>query len=143
MKENPQYFGDFRKRLYKHRVQKEELRANPSDYLFLAKMSHHRIINSYKAVKPVNVIYSQWLGYLSFSNADYYGTEAIAAYRNDPQVNFVYAHTSGHATVENLQTFAEALKPKILVPVHTEYGYKYSKLFDNVTEVEDGRELQI
>jgi len=143
LKEHPEFFGDFRKRLYKHRVHKEELHANPNDYLFLGRMPHFKIIDLYKAVKPVNVIYSQWLGYLSYSNKDHYGAEAIAAYRNDPQVHFVYAHTSGHATVTDLQTFAGALKPKMLVPVHTEYGSKFSKLFDNVTELEDGRELQI
>ncbi|MCK9364876.1 MAG: MBL fold metallo-hydrolase [Syntrophales bacterium] len=143
LKEHTDFFGDFRKRLYKHRVRKEELHANPNDYLFLGKMSHFRIIDLYKAVKPVNVIYSQWLGYLSYSNKDYSGAEAIAAYRNDPQIKFLYAHTSGHATVEDLKTFAGALKPKMLVPVHTEYGSKFSKLFDNVTELEDGRELQI
>jgi ribonuclease J len=143
LKEHPEFFGDFRKRVYKHRVRPEELQANPDGYLFLGKMSHFKFINLYKAVRPVNVIYSQWLGYLSCSNSDYYGAEAIAAYRNDPQINFVYAHTSGHATVEDLQAFARALKPKMLVPVHTEYGSKFTKLFENVTEIEDGREIQI
>jgi ribonuclease J len=143
LKEHPDFFGDFRKHLYKYRVHKEELQADPHDYLFFGRMSHFKIIDLYKAIKPVSVIYSQWLGYLSYSNKNYGGAEAIAAYRNDPQINFVYAHTSGHATVEDLKTFAEALKPKMLVPVHTEYGNKFSKLFDNVTEIEDGRELQL
>ena len=138
LKEHPDFFGDFRKRLYKHRVHKEKLHANPNDYLFLGRMPHFKIIDLYKAVKPVNVIYSQWLGYLSYSNKDHYGAEALAAYRNDPQVNFVYAHTSGHATVEDLKTFAGALKPKRLVPVHTEHANVYSQRFKNVMQLRDG-----
>jgi ribonuclease J len=139
--EHPDVFKDFRKRLYKYRVRKEELQVNPHNYLFLGKMSHFKIIDMYKTVRPVSVIYSQWLGYLSYPDTDYYGAEAIAAYRNDPQVNFVYAHTSGHATVEDLQVFAAALKPKMLVPVHTEYGDKYRDLFDNVKIINDNQIL--
>jgi ribonuclease J len=138
LKKHPDFFGDFRKRLYKHRVHKEEIQASPHDYLSLGKMSHFKIIDLYKTVRPVNVIYSQWLGYLSYSNKDLYGAAAIAAYRNDPRINFVYAHTSGHATVEDLQTFAGALKPKILVPVHTEHANVYSQQFKNVMQLRDG-----
>ncbi|MGD0236764.1 MAG: MBL fold metallo-hydrolase [Syntrophorhabdales bacterium] len=136
--EHPDVFKDFRKRLYKYRVRKEELQANPHDYLFLGKMSHFKMIDLYKTVKPVSVIYSQWLGYLSYSDADYYGAEAIAAYRNDPQVNFVYAHTSGHATVKDLQRFAAAIKPRMLVPIHTEHANVYSQRFKDVVQLRDG-----
>lgn len=138
LSEHPDFFGDFRRRVYKYRVRREELQANPPGFLFFGKMSHFKIIDLYKGDKPVNVIYSQWLGYLSGSKDDYYGAEAISAYRKDPQVNFVYAHTSGHATVEDLQRFAGALKPNMLVPVHTEYSKIFHELFQNVDPIEDG-----
>ena len=143
LKANPDFFGDFRQRVYQHRISKEELRANPAEYLFFSKMSHYKTINLHKKIKPVNVIYSQWLGYLSSTDEDYYGAEAIAGYQNDSQVNFVYAHTSGHATVEDLQTFAEALKPKMLVPVHTECGNLYNDFFENVITLPDNYEFAI
>jgi ribonuclease J len=98
-------------------------------------MSHFRIIDLYRGEIPVNVIYSQWQGYLSSSNDDYYGAEAMAAYRTDPQINFVYAHTSGHATVEDLQKFAGALKPKMLVPIHTEHATVFCEYFQNVLRI--------
>lgn len=41
-------------------------------------------------------------------------------YREDKDVNFVYAHTSGHATIDDLLLFAKALNPKKIVPIHTE-----------------------
>ena len=141
--ENQEFFGDFRKRVYCHRVRKEEMQATPSDYLFLGKMSHYKIIKLYKEVSPVNIIYSQWLGYLSCSNDDYYGAEAMSEFRDDPQVNFIYAHTSGHATVEDLQTFSKALNPKRLIPIHTEYGCKFSELFENVTQIDDAVQLEL
>jgi ribonuclease J len=132
LKEHPEFFGGFRNRIYKYRVQMEELHTNPENYLFFGKMSHFRYINWYKEVVPVNVIYSQWLGYLSSTSSDYFGAKEIAAYKHDPQVNFVYAHTSGHATVKDLQKFATALKPKTVVPIHTEHAGSYNTLFNNV-----------
>ncbi len=143
LKKNRDFFGDFRQRVYQHKISKEEMQANPAEYLFFSKMSHYKTINLHKKIKPVSVIYSQWLGYLSGSDSDYYGSEAIAGYQNDPQVNFVYAHTSGHATVEDLQTFAAALNPKILVPVHTEHGNLFNDFFENVIQLSDNFEFMI
>lgn len=143
LQNNSDYFGDFRKRIYRQRVTKEDLHQSPADYLCIGKMSQHRIIDLYKTERPVNVIYSQWLGYLKCTNEEYFGAEQFALYLSDPQINFVYAHTSGHATVEHLQAFAAALKPKMLVPVHTEYGDNYVQLFDDVEVVHDGQTIEI
>lgn len=143
VKANPDFFGDFRRRVYQQRVLPKVLKAKPSGYLFFCKMSHFRTLNSYKVAMPINVIYSQWLGYLKCTNDEYFGAEEVAAYQSDPQVDFVYAHTSGHAAVEDLQTFAAALKPKLLVPVHTEYSYQYKELFDNVAEYSDGAVYEV
>jgi ribonuclease J len=138
LKAHPVFFGDFRRRVYNYRVTKEELAASPTDFLYLGKMSHFKVIDLYRGEKPVNVIYSQWKGYLSSSNDNYYGAEAVAAFQHDPQVNFVYAHTSGHATVEDLQKFAEALTPKMLVPVHTECSEDFEKIFSKAERSTDG-----
>jgi len=139
LKANPDYFGDFRKRLYLHRVKREELHATPESFLYFGKMSSFHLIDEFKnAAAPVNVIYSQWLGYLDGKHADYYGSDQIAAYRSDPAVNFVYAHTSGHAPVEDLKKLATALKPRMLVPIHTEHAERFQDHFENVTLIGDG-----
>ena len=139
LKANPDYFGDFRKRLYRHRVRREELHAAPGSFLYFGKMSSFRLIDEFKnAAAPVNVIYSQWLGYLDGEHADYYGSDQIAAYRSDPAVNFVYAHTSGHAPLKDLQKLAAALKPKMLIPIHTEDAEGFRGQFENVTTLTDG-----
>jgi ribonuclease J len=139
LKANPVYFEDFRKRLYCHRVKREELRATPESFLYFGKMSSFRLIDEFKnAAAPVNVIYSQWLGYLDGNHAGYFGSDNISACRSDPAVNFVYAHTSGHAPVEDLKRLAEALKPKMLIPIHTEHGEDFSQIFANVVTLNDG-----
>jgi ribonuclease J len=144
LKANPDYFGDFRKRLYRHRVKREELYATPEAFLYFGKMSSFRLINAFKdAVTPVNIIYSQWLGYLDGTHAGYFGSEKIGAFRSDPAVNFVYAHSSGHAPVADLQKLAAALKPRQLVPIHTAYGEEFSQLFANVVTLNDGEVFEL
>jgi ribonuclease J len=139
LKANPAYFGDFRKRLYLHRVKREELQATPEAFLYFGKMSSFRLINAFKnAAALVNVIYSQWLGYLDGSHADYFGSDKISAFRSDPAVNFIYAHSSGHAPLKDLQKLAAALKPKMLVPIHTEDAEGFRSNFENVTTLMDG-----
>lgn len=144
LKANPRYFGDFRRRVYQQRVKWAEMTANPGQYLYFGKMSSFRKINAFKQDgRPVNVIYSQWRGYLDGAHADYYGSEQIAGFRADPEINFVYAHTSGHVPLQELQRFAAALKPKVLIPVHAEHGDEFEKYFDNVTTLTDGMPFEV
>ena len=135
---NPDYFGSFTRRAYKHLITDRELKAAPEQFLVLSKMSRHKMISQFKRNMPVNVIYSQWQGYLKCTNDEYFGAEEISTFRNDPMVNWVYAHTSGHATVKDLQTFAKALNPKMLVPVHTEHSTHFNNIFKNVEIYQDG-----
>ena len=142
LKANPDYFGDFRKRLYRRRVKREELHATPESFLYFGKMSSFRLIDEFKnAAAPVNVIYSQWLGYLAGNHPEYFGSDRISAYQTDLDVNFVYAHTSGHAPLKDLQKLAAALKPKMLIPIHTEDAEGFRSTFENVTTLEDGEQF--
>lgn len=143
LKENVDYFDNFAKRVWNHRVRMEELEAHPAKYLFFAKMSHFKWMYRFRERGSLNLIYSQWRGYLNCSDEEYFGAEEIAALRDDPQVNFTYAHTSGHATLEDLKNYAGAISPKSLVPIHTEFGEDYSDYFENVNVLEDGMSLQI
>jgi ribonuclease J len=139
LKTNPDYFGDFRKRLYRHRVMPKELRETPEAFLYFGKMSGFRFIDKFKnAAAPVNVIYSQWLGYLDGSHLEYFGSDKISRYRSDPEINFIYAHSSGHAPLKDLQKLAAALKPKMLIPIHTEDAKGFRSKFENVMTLMDG-----
>ena len=143
LKANPDYFGDFRKRLYRYRVKREELHATPDAFLYFGKMSSFRLIDEFKSdAGLVNVIYSQWLGYLDGTHPEYFGSDKIAACRSDPAVNFVYAHTSGHAPVEDLQKMAAALNPRILVPIHTEYGEEFSQVICERSHTQRWRDVR-
>ncbi|MDQ7060829.1 MAG: MBL fold metallo-hydrolase RNA specificity domain-containing protein [Sulfurimonas sp.] len=57
--------------------------------------------------------------------------------------NWIYAHTSGHADLPALQKFASSLKPKKLIPIHTEFKDKFAEHFENVMILEDGESFDI
>lgn len=86
------------------------------------------IIKGIENVKGAKIIYSMWEGYL---------TEKFKDYCKDKGMEIVHAHTSGHATQEDLKSFAEALNPKILIPIHTFHAEDYPAIFSNVTILRD------
>ncbi|MBU4175190.1 MAG: MBL fold metallo-hydrolase [Planctomycetes bacterium] len=145
VKENPEFFGDFKEDLFRseQRVLPEALKSSPEEYLQVIRVSGARLISRYISDEPVNIIYSQWLGYLEEEGQRMYGVEELNKLREDPRVNFIYAHTSGHAVLEDLKRFAHALGPKMLIPIHTEYPGEFEQHFDNVIVLEDGQELVV
>lgn len=86
------------------------------------------ILNKIKDVAGAKIAYSMWDGYLN---------EEFKAFCEDKGLVIEYIHTSGHASLDDLKTFAMALKPKVLIPIHTFYADKYKELFDRVKVLKD------
>ena len=145
-KERPR-FAQFINTVFKHTVSNETLHERPDRFLLLGKIGYTttKLIESFVSASPVNIIYSQWLGYLKCTGTENRYVEAMSSFQRGeiPGFVFTYAHTSGHATVKDLQKFAGALKPKMLVPVHTECAESFIGLFNNVVLLQDGTEHTI
>jgi len=127
-------FGKFMRMVFEHTISGDELHECPSRYLVLGKLHSGRVIQSFVAREPISVIYSQWQGYLKCCDAEYYGAETMNAFKQGliDGIEYHYAHTSGHATVSDLQAFANALNPKVLVPIHTEHPAAFTDLFSHM-----------
>ena len=87
-----------------------------------------------KGLRGARIIYSMWLGYLD---------DKFKAYCEREGLIIEPVHTSGHAIIEDLQAFASALNPRVLIPIHTFEAKKYPELFENVKILQDGEEYQI
>jgi ribonuclease J len=84
-------------------------------------------------IPPNSVLfYSQWDGYMVEQSF-----KPVEVFCKKHGVDILQAHTSGHATVEDLRRFASALNPNTLVPIHTFGAEKFHELFKNVRELED------
>ena len=108
-----------------------EMNVSRSKYLMLSRDNSlfPSIVKSLDDTNGAKLIYSMWKGYL---------TEKFKGYCDKEKIEIEDVHTSGHASVEDLQSFAKAINPKMLVPIHTFSPDKYTDLFDNVRLVNDG-----
>lgn len=145
IKDNSEFFAGFKGEAFQAevRIQAEELFYSPQDYLQAIRLSGIGSVARYLGGEPVNIIYSQWLGYLEDKSHLSYGAQELAKLRFDPRVNFVYAHSSGHAALEDLKRFAASVRPKMLIPIHTEHKELFPAFFDNVILLEDGQEIDL
>jgi len=113
------------------KIELSEINKNKSKFLMLARDNSifPRILNGIENSEGAKIIYSMWNGYL---------TDEFKEYCAKKGLSIEDVHTSGHATVEDLQAFAKALKPRYLVPIHTFEAQRYPGLFKNVKLLKDG-----
>src|SRR4030067_2958171 len=84
-------------------------------------------------------IYSMWHGYLDQSET----LRNLRKYLKENDVRIEELHTSGHATISELTDLANALSPKMIIPIHTFHPEKFKDHFSNVRVVDNGEELDI
>lgn len=111
----------------------EEIISDFHKYVVKGNFYINRILLNKIPKENLNIIYSMWKGYLK--NTDYlnYFADEIK-----------HIHTSGHATVDDLQTFVNTIKPKAIIPIHTECKTKYEELFNaKIINIEDGMTIEL
>lgn len=130
--ENREYFGAFARELFRPQtaITMDEIAADPGRYLL--KVGNFSDLLGRLA--PCGVIYSMWSGYLE--------EPKHRLVKEHPQVDFREIHTSGHAVREDLRRMVDALRPRHLIPVHTEYPEAYAD-FGAVLPVPDGERWQL
>lgn len=81
-------------------------------------------------------VWSQWKGYLEQESAqkmkDFFSPCGME-----------YIHSSGHASPEVLHQFAEAMKPKVLIPVHGEAWGEHKSLCPNTQTLQNGEWIEL
>ena len=82
--------------------------------------------------------FSMWRGYLP----EAYHSAALEWCRAGGS-EIAYIHTSGHASAADLRAFAQALQPKVVIPVHGERWDEHSGGFGNVKRLCDGERYSI
>lgn len=71
------------------------------------------------------VVWSLWDGYLQGATGDRLKKTLTAA-----GVPLVHLHTSGHASPTDLRRLVAAVRPGVVVPIHTEAPEAYGSTFD-------------
>lgn len=105
----------------------DEIIAQPEKYVIKGNGAINRQILSRLGRDKVAIIFSMWKGYLDRPGQ-------FDAYKDI----IIPLHVSGHAYIEHLQKMVDTMKPKFLIPIHTECKEKYKELFNaEVLELSD------
>lgn len=116
------------------RIFGEELAATPGKFLHHVPSSTAGELIRAGALGPDGVaLWSMWDGYLEERSGIALRASLAAA-----GVPFASLHTSGHASVPDLQRLATAMNAAALVPIHTEAPERFPALFDRVVRRADG-----
>lgn len=114
------------------KIEKEDIIKNPSNYVLLVRSSMVRDLESMN-IKDGNLIYSMWAGY-----KDQPKTKEFIDLFLSNNFKLIDIHTSGHADVETLKEYANAINPKIIIPIHTNNKKDYKSIFSQkILELED------
>ena len=85
------------------------------------------------ALVGATAIWSLWSGYLKEASG-----ERLLKFLGEHDIPLVRQHTSGHASIADLQRLAAALKPGKVVPIHSFAGGSFADHFGNVSVEPDG-----
>jgi ribonuclease J len=117
------------------RVYPEELAGEPGRFMFHVPSSTVRELINARVLDHRGVTaWSLWDGYLRGRAG-----EALKRMLDEHGVRLVHVHTSGHASVSDLQRLVKAMKPNRVVPIHSEATNRFAELFPNVERHPDGQ----
>ena len=86
-----------------------------------------------ECLRHAGLAYSLWGGYLKMDSQ-----KSFLKKLDQYQIPIKEIHTSGHASVSDLKNFANAMKAKKLVPIHSFETDQFPHLFSNVEIKQDG-----
>ena len=112
-------------RYYPHRIYPENLAEAASTSVMIFRPSMLRELQGAQCLSGAILVSSVWSGYVHRSHPELDQMEQAGIKR-------FHVHTSGHATVEELQQFVAAFPNSRVVPIHLEDREAFGRLFSNV-----------
>ena len=132
IKKNRQY--ELTKPYRSDRICPEDFTEEAPRSVMLFRPSMSRELEMAGCLKDARLIYSLWHGYLKREEH-----RSFRKWLNKYNIPLVHCHTSGHASPQDLQRYAKAIAPKMLVPIHSFETKRFKEYFDNVVMKEDGQ----
>lgn len=116
------------------RIYPEKLSKAASKAVMLFRPSMVSDLDKAECLQYARLIYSLWPGYLKRVEH-----RSFREWLDKHNIPIVHCHTSGHASTQDLQRFAKAIAPKMLVPIHSFETKRFEEYFDNVVMKKDGQ----
>jgi ribonuclease J len=110
---------------YPHRIYPEALAEAASRSVMIFRPSMLRELDRAECLNGASLISSVWSGYLRGSQIELEQMKAMG-------IELTHIHTSGHATVVELQRFVNAIPATRIVPIHFEDRNGFAELSERV-----------
>ena len=121
----------------KNKIRPEEIKNGK--YLILIRDGIVPALKAIPEMETAALIYSQWKGYLGKDKMKL--TSFIKESGLDKDIRHI--HASGHADFKTLKSLVSALKPKAIIPVHTEHPKEFKKLHENIIFLKDNEDFDL
>ncbi len=116
------------------RIYPEQIKKEATKLVMLFRPSMRTDLEKADCLEGATLIYSMWSGYLE---RDQY--HPLVDWLVEKSIPLVHCHTSGHAPISDLKRLANALAPKMLVPIHSFEPAQFADHFENVVLKSDGQ----
>jgi ribonuclease J len=115
------------------RIYPEQLAGAASTSVMLFRPSMRVDLENANCLAGACLVYSMWDGYLKDPKM-----KTFLSWLDDSRIPLHQCHTSGHASVKDLQRLRPAFGDAPVVPIHTQQPDLYEAMFGNVQQHEDG-----
>ena len=115
------------------KLEQNDLSENPSKYVLLFRPKLLRDLIKYLLNTKVCLTNSIWAQYWEQEKPEINRLKAWIEEKPELRMKLPDIHTSGHADVASLQKIVEHVRPKRIVPIHTEMPETYKTLFPSYT----------
>lgn len=128
---------EYARRFSSFRISRTDMRWNRGDIMMIARPSMQKDIANC-GLRDGLFIYSLWDGYRSEKYQ-----QDFEAYLQGVGFSCKALHTSGHASVSDIQRLIAGLNPKKIVPIHTMEPQAFKSFSDKVELQEDGQQFVV
>lgn len=116
-----------------HRIYRQHLAPLAPEAIFLFRPSMAADLERAACLSGARLVWSQWEGYLADPRF-----APFLEWQQRLGLAMERLHTSGHASIGDLQRLAEAISAKRVVPIHSFESGRYAEFFSNVECRHDG-----
>lgn len=120
------------------RIYPEQLAIAAKTSVMLFRPSMRKDLEKAGCLGGARLIYSMWNGYLKDDSM-----QSFFKWLTERSIPMHKCHTSGHASVKDLQRLRAAFGDAVVVPIHTQQPELYEKAFGNVEIHSDGESWEV
>lgn len=119
-------------------IKSEEIRKRAKQLVMLVRPKMVDDLTIIGEMEKAEFIYSQWAGYKAEPD-----TARLLDFVKKKEMACHEIHTSGHADRQSLQKIVDKLRPKAIIPIHTENPKGYKEFGVPVRRLQDGEEAEV